>query len=357
MRHRSRSGWPVVAAVFVTLLLSACGGEEGPAGPSTRALEIAEARELGTVGKPGTVTARDGGATGLIGGRLLWLFGDTLFNPRSVDGTNLRTCTAALADAASPLSTTEPVDANGAPFACLPFDEEEAAFNRTSGRPDLRVALWPGSVVPDGGGGLVYYIKLIVNPGFLNYDLLGVGIARVATGATSAVRERGLLFTAPEPTFHCAMAAGGNVYAYGLRAGTQEVAVAMAPQARATDRGAYRYWDGATWSSDARRASALFGGVSGALTVSYNAYLGRYLAVSSEALSNRVLMRVADRPEGPWGPPVLAFTGMSTTGSTNYAAREHPELAQDGGRRVFVTYYQPMGGFRGELRLVEVAFR
>ena len=149
----------------------------------------------------------------------------------------------------------------------------------------------------------------------------------------------------------------GVVYAYGTIPGGQNVAVASAPLAQAASRSAYRFWNGTAWVADVRAASALFGGVSGALTVSYNAYLRRYLAVNSEVLSGRVVMRVADRPEGPWGPPVTAFNGQAAAGTISYAGREHPELAQEGGRRVLVSYYRPAGAFAGELRLVEVAFR
>jgi hypothetical protein len=351
---------PLGATLVLSLGLAACGGDTGdsPTGDRGHTLVVAEAREIGVVGGPPSVTARDVGATGVTGDRLLWLFGDTLFRPRSVDGESLRTCTAATSDVAAPLATREPTDASGAPLPCLPFTAEEAAFNRTSGRPDLRVALWPGSAVADGRGGLlVFYTKLIVNPGFLNYDLVGSGLARFAAGATSGTREPGLIFPASEPAFDNALVVGSDVFVYGMIGGTQDVAAARAPLAQAAERGAYRFWDGSGWATEARQSRALFGGVSGALTVSYNRYLGRYLATSSEVLSNRVLLRTAPAPEGPWSAPVTAFTGVATAGSIDYAAREHAELAQDGGRRLFVTYYRPLGGFAGELRAVEVVLQ
>jgi hypothetical protein len=362
----SREGGTTRASRFVTCVVTAalgaaCGGSSG--GPAAndsapRPLEIALVEELGAIRAPAGVTARDVGASALLGGRVTWMFGDTLLRTRSVDGESLRTCTSAVADAARPLETTEPTDAAGAPSACMAFTADEAAFNRASGRPDLRIALWPGSVVPLGdGSGLVFYLKLTVNPGVLNYQNAGVGVARIAAGTTTAVRDAALLFPAPEPAFDDAAVLDGAVYAYGLIAGTQNVAVATAPLAQAATRSAYRFWSGSSWSTDVRAASALFGGVSGAVTVSYNAYLRRYLAVSSEVLSGRVLMRVADRPEGPWEAPVAAFSGQAAAGTISYAGREHPELAQDGGRRVFVSYYRPGGGFAGELRLVAVTFR
>jgi hypothetical protein len=53
----------------------------------------------------------------------------------------------------------------------------------------------------------------------------------------------------------------------------------------------------------------------------------------------------------------VAFTGATPPSGFDYAGREHPVLAADGGRRVFVSYYQPQGGFAGALRFVEVTFR
>jgi len=362
MRTNRRTPAAVLSVASLAALITAgCGGSSGtPASgnETPHPLEIAQVREVGVVGAPASVTARDVGATALLGTRLLWLFGDTLFRPRAVDGENLRTCTAATAEAARPLETSEATDANAAPFACMAFTPEEAAFNRTSGRADLRVALWPGSVVPTAdGSGLVFYVKLTVNPGLLNYDVRGVGVARIAPGATTAARDPGLVFQSPEPTLANASVFAGTVYAYGLIPGGQNVAVAMAPLAQAGSHDAYRFWNGSAWVADARAAAPLFGGVSGALTVSYNAYLRRYLAVNSETLSGRVLMRVADHPEGPWGAPVLAFAGQAAAGTSSYAAREHAELAQDGGARVFVTYYRPAGGGFGDLRMMEVTFR
>src|SRR6185295_18518843 len=113
-------------ALATLLAAFGCGGSDTPTSTTdTRPAVVASVRELGTVGRPPTVSVRDGGATGLVGGRLLWLFGDTIFNPRSVDGENLRTCTAALATPGQPLATSEPTDANGAPAACFAFTSEE----------------------------------------------------------------------------------------------------------------------------------------------------------------------------------------------------------------------------------------
>ncbi len=350
--------------MFALLAVAGCRNSGADALSNTpsvpRPLAVMSVQDLGIVAHPPSVLVRDGGASGSVGGRVLWTFGDTLFTPSAVDGATSRSNTAALAEFAQPLAASEPVDARGAPSPLLPFTAEEQAYNAASGRPDERYALWPGSVVADGaGGGLVYYLKLKVHPGFLNYEFLGTGVARVATGSTVATREPGLLFPTPGPSFDNAFTLDAFVYAYGALLGStdQSVAVARAPLNQARERGAYRFWDGSGWGSDPALARAVMHSIPGALTVSKNAWLGQYLAVHSLPFSNKIVMRVAAHPEGPWSDPVEALTGASPFSGSDYAGREHPELAQADGQKIYVTYFNPTGAFRGELRMAEVTLK
>jgi Domain of unknown function (DUF4185) len=356
---------PALVTLLVVVTL-ACGGSSPATTASTptttrRTLEIASVRELGPVGAPTSVSARDGGAASVVGGRWLWTFGDTLFSPASADGTNLRSSTAALAELLSPLAVSEPLDSKGAPLPLLPFDAQEQAYNNSTGRPDQRVALWPTGVVTDGAAGWVLYLKLRVNPGVLNYEFIGTGLAHIDAGRTVALREPGLLFNVPEPLFGHAALIGDTVYLYGaLQPQTiaQANAVARVPLAQIRTRAAYRFWDGTAWVDDSRRAVGVLNGIPGGISVSQNAYLGQYLAVHSETLTNRVLMHVADKPEGPWGPAIEAFTAQSAAPpAVCYAGIEHPELATNGGKTVIVSYYRPDAPFKGALRLAEVAFK
>jgi hypothetical protein len=329
--------------------------------PQPRPPRITRAREMGKLSLPASVTARDVGASALVGGRVLWTFGDTLLKAPAEDGERMRSNTAALGRVSNPLNLEEPLDAEGAPKPLLPFTDEEAQYNHGSGRPDERIALWPGSVVADGkGGGLVYYSKLYVRPGELNYEQIGVGLARVVAGETVAKRDPGLIFKAPEPAFDSgALVLDSDVYVYGCTPdGSLDFPclVARAPLARAKDRAAYRFWDGSDWTSDLGGARPVLRGPSSGLTVSRSDHLGRYIAVYSEIFSNRVLLRTAPRPEGPWSDPVEAYNGPAPPQGTNYAAREHPELARDGGRAIVVSYYHPTGSLTGEMRLVELTF-
>lgn len=323
-------------------------------------VSIASVRDLGAVGMPPNVTARDGGSTAWLGDKILWTFGDTLFSPASDDGVNLRSSTAALADPDQPTHVSEPLDSHGAPYPFLAFTPDEQQYNATTARPDDRIALWPGSVITDDqGNGLVFYNKLKVKPGLLNYEHLGIGLAHINAHETRAVRDTDLLFSTTEPSFLSAVYVDDWLYVYGnVVGGDLAVVVARVPFAQVQQRAAYRFWNGSTWDAEVTKALPVLKQIPGGLTVSYNPYLKTYLCVYSEVFSNRILLQTSATLQGPWSEPIEAFTGQNPDpGSVDYAGIEHPELSSKDGKTIVVSYYHPQGGFKGELRLVAVTFR
>jgi len=334
-----------------------------------QSIAIASVREIGAIGKPPSVSARDGGASAIIGGQLLWYFGDTFFNPPSVNGKSFFCNTAALANPTLPLVVSEPLDANGAPAAqFVPFTATEQVYNDSTKNANDRYALWPGTVLPDGkSGGLVFYADWKIQPGggSLNYQFIGTGLAQVKKGKTVAARLSGFLFNAPDPIFDKAFILGSYVYVYGnIKNNNHDVVVARVPLTQVKKRTAYSFWDGANWVAAVSQAKPILYGIPGAVSVSYNAYLKQYLAIysysvsfgSSRILTEKISMSTANSPEGPWSIPVDVFTGRTSTKGYNYAGREHPELAQSNGQTIFITYYNPQGTLKGELYLVEVKF-
>jgi hypothetical protein len=324
-------------------------------------LTVESVRDLGVVGKPATVVGRDGGESALIGGKLLWTFGDTMFAPKSEDGANMRTNTAALADPRRPLEVTEPTDAQGAPLQAVPFTEEELRYNRASGKPDDRMALWIGGIAPlDADHGLAFFTVLHAGPGMFNYTPRGIATAIFGAGATQARRNPGMLFAADEPGFARPLVHDGMLYLYGGLPGNKEggCGVARAPLAQATDRTAYQFWNGKAWAKDVRATAVVFAHIPGGVTVSYNRHLGQFLAVHSGFLENDVRGLTAPRPEGPWSAPTVLFPAKETEGGWNYAALEHPELAAEGGRRIFISYHHPLATpMHGDVRLLEVTLK
>jgi hypothetical protein len=285
---------------------------------------------------------------------MLWTFNDTLMTAYGADGFSYRSATAGWADGAS-LDLDEDLDSNAAPYQLVPYTDAEISYNRAHG-PSDRFALWPDSVIPDGAGGaLIFSAYLHVLPGALSWDRLGTSVARLRVGQTVAQRQAGTLFSPPEPSFDAGgVVVDGLLYLYACDPGPGAppgCPVARAPLERATAHDAWQVWTGSGWSSNLTTGVSVITDVPGELSVSWNAYLGSYLAVHSVPLSNDVVYRTAQRPEGPWSATHALFTGRHGSSHTNYAAKEHPELARDGGRTLVVGYADASEGFGSRIRL------
>ncbi|HEY7280912.1 MAG TPA: DUF4185 domain-containing protein, partial [Actinomycetota bacterium] len=242
-----------------------------------------------------------------------------------------------------------------------PTDELDAEFvpltpvERVAWRSaDDRVAIWPtGAITTGAGTAAVMYARYLVE-GPLQYTALGWGIATAGVGQPAAMRALDL---AGLPYGH-PLRVGRRVYAFGCERQVWiafACDVARAPVATMTDAGAWRYWSGKAWSSDPSGAAPVLSGPSGGLSVAWNKRLGAFLAVYNVGLTNRVVMRTAPSPIGPWSDPTTVFTGLDTPpGAFDYAAMEQHDLARDGGRVLTVTYFHPLGALAGEIRRVEL---
>lgn len=319
-------------------------------------ITVKEIRYLGTLQDPDAPKLlRDGGASARVGGQILWTFGDTLWPFKSADGTSGRSNTAALADPASPLTVTEPLDRTGAPRQFLPFTAEEQAYNDASGKPDERYALWPAHLVPlTGDRALVVYMRLKVHPGTLNYEMLSTGMAEVRSGATTA-RRIAEVFIAPEPQFHhSAVVKDGMLYLYGCerdeRDFTAHCRIARAPLDQVTTRSAYTFWDGKGWTPDIARAVRSVPGSTSGFSVAWNPDLQRFTAVYNNGYGKAVLLRTAPRLEGPWSDEITLLTAEGPI----YATYQHPDLAAPGRRTLSVSYYFSQGQFKGEIRVFAI---
>jgi hypothetical protein len=94
------------------------------------------------------------------------------------------------------------------------------------------------------------------------------------------------------------------------------------------------------------------------LSVHWNQFLGRYLAVYSTPLVNTIEFRTAERPEGPWSASQKIITGRPPAGNNwDYCGMAHSELSRGHGRTEYVTYCRDIGSLLTEIRAVEVTFR
>ncbi len=300
---------------------------------------------------------RDGGASGLLGGRVLWTFGDTIFFRKGDSGEDGFSSTAAYAELSSPTVVSEPIDTKGAPAApLLQLSNGEKAYNRASGDPNERYALWPASVISESSStSLILYHRLKVHPGNLNYEHLGTGMARINAGATVAQRLTDELFVGKENQYlHAHAEHGGFLYLYNCknRAGTllSDCSVARALKSSALNRAAYRYWDGSSWAADINSTARVVPGSTSGFSVAFNPYLGAFVSTTSTGFSKSIIIRTAPAPEGPWSESIVAHTAPGSI----YATMQHPELATENGRNIAVSYYLPEENWKGKLQLLRI---
>lgn len=109
------------------------------------------------------------------------------------------------------------------------------------------------------------------------------------------------------------------------------------------------------WDKDLTRGKVVFNG-NGIMSVAFNPFLDRLVAVYSQPMSTAVMFRTAEHPEGPWSRPVEAFKAMasSSTHGWVYDAVEHPEYRMENRRVLIITYSRKTGPFSFETRWVIV---
>ena len=74
---------------------------------------------------------------------------------------------------------------------------------------------------------------------------------------------------------------------------------------------------------------------------------------------NKIAIRTADRPEGPWSDAQDVVECIAPTNEKmwSYCGLAHPELSREAGRIEYLTYYRETGFFKGEIRLIELVFK
>jgi len=238
--------------------------------------------------------------------------------------------------------------------------------------PSVELSLEPGPLIPDPTRhrSLVVYNLLTKPKGRWVYDSVGSSIAVWKDGTARPVRpvvrpgvsNPTLLFQGPEPqSLAGAVVVGDTLYLYATKQSimSRSVSVAKAPLADCLDHDAWRYYAGAgRWSESPTDAVEIMRS-SWQLTVHWNPYLRKYLAVTSRIGTNEIDLWTADRPEGPWSLRQEIRTPVEpiVPGQTTYEALGHVELARDGGRVEYLTYARPIDAFNREVRLMEIVFR
>ena len=117
------------------------------------------------------------------------------------------------------------------------------------------------------------------------------------------------------------------------------------------------YAGNGNWSARIGDAISVFNDAN-ILSISWNAFLQRYLAVYSPPFSQNVVMRTSANPEGPWSDEIVAFVAMQPASGNVYDALAHVEYDSNGGQTIYVSYSRSTPApFSSEVRLVAVEFQ
>jgi hypothetical protein len=317
------------------------------------------------------VSGVDAGYSIPIGKQTLWLFGDVfLLDPRNP--------AKPYVGALSNCGLLVPAGTGVNPLKRYRFLMDQTGKARellTAETGDQRVRHWLFGGWHDARRRQVYlyYARVrTTGQGPLDFTTEGFGLAAADSTSPDRIQFRRIQGSNTEelwwkagsgPVFGSAVhESGGFLYVVGHKRVNKRIVGALArvrPESVA-DRRAYEYFAGGdppTWSYVPADSAAVQGLWDFPTEVSlfYNRYLGRYLAVHSVGISQQIRISASERPWGPFeqigeiGSPKRALSRGFT-----YAGKEHPELSEGGGRVIYVTY---VDSERYWLQLLKITLR
>jgi hypothetical protein len=193
----------------------------------------------------------------------------------------------------------------------------------------------------------------------VNFEIVGSGLAKGDARSWDFARIPAdgstIWWDAGRPQFGCVVLRGaeeGRLFVYGVMKGAdgvQRAYLARVREEEIADLTAYEYLCGPApeWTANVAAAASIMTGMPNEMSVSWNAHLGCCLAVHSLDLTGRIVGRTAPEPWGPWSEPVCLWQVAPPEldyaipyAPLIYAGKEHPELAEENGRVLYLTYVE-----------------
>lgn len=288
----------------------------------------------------------DNGQTG-ADNQILMAFGDT-FGNCSVPGQEWRSNTlfrSADRNLADGISVPDPVYGN--PYAGSPVAAGRPNFSKQI-IDSLGIAAQEVTVIPTAGisVGTTQYVDFMSvsawgNPGSWSTSFSAIAVSNDNgenwTVPRSSVRPS-FFYSVPSNLFTPNMFIwgyqnfqqgafvrnGGYLYAFGTGAGRGGMAfVSRVKEDSITDVWAYEYYSPFGWIAACPFCAVqVIWDATSEMSVSWNDYLNQFIVLYTNALNN-VVMRTADKPEGPWSNPTTLVTSAGTPGGI-YAPFIHP---------------------------------
>jgi hypothetical protein len=273
-----------------------------------------------------------------VDGKSFWLFGDSFLFGEPGQEPYLAAPVAVSTDndASDCVSMTyKASDGKAEPLFPTKADE-------TTAWPDGSIALQPGYVN--------FYFASVVRESSTEWHVRHIGLGRFDTENMEGERVVEKLwdadsgFGASVNGARSPIKLGEDVMVF-LHTSDGRHILARAPAQSLGEASAYVYWDGDSWSPEPSAARTLWEEPESpfpkhnGLSVRYNAFLGKWLAIYDGDLST-LRVRVADDLTGPWSNAVEWLDCSLVFGDTwplCYSAEQNSHLARDDDRTLYVT--------------------
>lgn len=116
--------------------------------------------------------------------------------------------------------------------------------------------------------------------------------------------------------------------------------LARVPEDKIDDFSAWRFYRQGEWLNDFAQAERLCDSMGSEFSVSHQPFLKKYIALTTEnGMSNRIQMRLAEHPWGPWSEPTTVFECPEVKWDSSYftyAGKAHPMLSDP--NELIITY-------------------
>ncbi len=279
-----------------------------------------------------------------------FLFSDTAIGEVRPDGS--RQSTRLINNTLAQLSGGAPDPSRIAFFWRIEGNEPRAIVEPETPEAESDEWYWNQDGVVIGGTLYSFFLRLGPGAGGFPFEVVGVNLVSfpVGEGLPSDVQQRDTpLFRPDQPgrgniQFGAGLMANtaeaqaphpdGYLYVYGVQNElSKKLLVARVRPAQIADFGAWRFWDGTSWSPSLDAAAPVTDRISNELSVSPLTD-GRYLLVFQlDAISPWVAVRVGESPVGPWGEAQQLYRCPEADTDPDtfcYNAKGHPHLSQPG---------------------------
>lgn len=278
----------------------------------------------------GQISGQDGGLSVFADNQSFWAFGDTFVG----GGSMIHNSVAKTTDfnASDGINLTYKVDAKGIATPLIPNVPGE-------------LAVWPdGMVQTQTGYVYIYYDPLVSCPSCSTdpnwqWKSKGVGLAKFDTKTMTATRTKAFWnFNTYNFGGARTLVSGDYVYIFF------DYKLARVPKNQIENSSQYSYWNGNSWVLNGwSQAVKLWTETypANGLSVSYNNYLGKWLAVYTPGGMGTVEGRIADSLTGPWSDPVILIKCsdfVSGNWPLCYTGIQHPEFQLNSGQTIYVTF-------------------